>query len=375
MIRLAPDPVADRRARRLRIGTTTTAPAGAGGRGDPAAADILDAAEAARPGRVIELDLERDDGRWIYELELVSPEGRLYEMEIDAATGAVLDVDARRTTTDMRALAVEDDPRIAGDLGAALTAAGFRVEVTGDGEEAWFLGDTEDYDLVVLDLGLPSLDGLAVLKRWRANGRTMPVLVLTARGTWQERVEGIEAGADDYLPKPFRMEELIARARALVRRAGGHAAALQEAGDLSLDTNRMGVALRGVPVQVTALEYRLLAYLMLHRDRPVPPSELLEHLYGDDDAREANALEAVIARLRRKLGPGVIGTRRGFGYFLERHEPAPAPRAGGRARDPARAWVSRRWGFAALRRACGAPRGGRDVGAARPGHRGAGTRA
>lgn len=217
----------------------------------------------------------------------------------------------------MRALAVEDDPRIARDLDAALTAAGFRVELCGDGDEAWFLGDTEDYDLVVLDLGLPSLDGLAALKRWRANGRSMPVLVLTARGTWQERVEGIEAGADDYLPKPFRMEEVIARARALVRRAGGHATALQEAGALSLDTNRMGVALRGVPIQVTALEYRLLAYLMLHRDRPVPPTELLEHLYGDDDAREANALEAVIARLRRKLGQGVIGTRRGFGYYLE----------------------------------------------------------
>ncbi|MGJ8605117.1 MAG: response regulator transcription factor [Marivita sp.] len=217
----------------------------------------------------------------------------------------------------MRALAVEDDPRIASDLEAALAGAGFRVERTADGEDAWFLGDTEDYDLVVLDLGLPGLDGLAVLKRWRANGRRMPVLVLTARGTWQERVEGIEAGADDYLPKPFRMEELVARARALVRRSGGHAAALQEAGDLALDTNRMGVTLRGVPVQVTALEYRLLAYLMQHRDWPVPPTELLEHLYGDDDAREANALEAVIARLRRKLGAGVIGTRRGFGYFLE----------------------------------------------------------
>jgi DNA-binding response OmpR family regulator len=217
----------------------------------------------------------------------------------------------------MRALAVEDDPRIATDLCAALNAAGFRVEVARDGEAAWFLGDTEDFDLVVLDLGLPRLDGLAVLKRWRANGRDMPVLVLTARGTWQERVEGIEAGADDYLPKPFRMEELVARARALVRRAGGHAQALQEVGELSLDTNRMGVAVRGVPVAVTALEYRLLAYLMQHRDRPVPPTELLEHLYGDDDAREANALEAVIARLRRKLGSGVIGTRRGFGYFLE----------------------------------------------------------
>lgn len=217
----------------------------------------------------------------------------------------------------MRALAVEDDPRIARDLRSALQAAGFRVEMTGDGEDAWFLGDTEDYDLVILDLGLPSLDGLALLKRWRANNRTMPVLVLTARSTWQERVEGIEAGADDYLPKPFRMEELVARARALVRRAGGHAAALQEAGDLALDTNRMGVSLHGVPIQVTALEYRLLAYLMQHRNRQVPPTELLEHLYGDDDAREANALEALIARLRRKLGPGVIGTRRGFGYFLE----------------------------------------------------------
>lgn len=217
----------------------------------------------------------------------------------------------------MRALAVEDDPRIAADIQAALGAAGFLVDLTGDGEEAWFLGDTEDYDLVVLDLGLPGLDGLAVLKRWRANGRGMPVLVLTARGTWQERVEGIEAGADDYLPKPFRMEELIARVRALVRRAGGHAAALQEAGVLSLETNRMEVAVRGVPVNVSALEYRLLAYLMQHRTRPVPPVELLEHLYGDDDAREANALEAVVARLRRKLGSGVIGTRRGFGYFLE----------------------------------------------------------
>jgi len=217
----------------------------------------------------------------------------------------------------MRALAVEDDPRIAADLAAALAAAGFRVEACDNGEDAWFLGDTEDYDLVVLDLGLPRLDGLAVLKRWRAGGRAMPVLVLTARGTWQERVEGIEAGADDYLPKPFRMEELVARARALVRRAGGHAAALQEAGSLTLDTNRMAAAVRGVPVKVTALEYRLLAYLMQNRDRVVPPTELLEHLYGDDDAREANALEAVIARLRRKLGPEVIGTRRGFGYFLE----------------------------------------------------------
>lgn len=223
----------------------------------------------------------------------------------------------------MRALAVEDDPRIAADLAAALTAAGFRVDRCGDGDEAWFLGDTEDYDLVVLDLGLPGLDGLTVLKRWRANRREMPVLVLTARGAWTERVEGIDAGADDYLPKPFRMEELVARARALVRRAAGRGGAVHDLGLLSLDTNRMTVALNGVPVAVTALEYRALAYLMLHRDRAVPPGELLEHLHGDVDAREANALEALVARLRRKLGPGIIGTRRGFGYFLVAAGPGP----------------------------------------------------
>lgn len=217
----------------------------------------------------------------------------------------------------MRALAVEDDARIAADLCAALGAAGFRVETCADGEEAWFLGDTEEFDLVVLDLGLPHLDGLTVLKRWRANGRDMPVLVLTARGTWMERVEGIDAGADDYLPKPFRMEELVARARALVRRAAGQAQAVVEVGVLSLDTNRMTVAIRGRPVQTTPLEYRLLAFLALNRGRVVPPTELLDHLYGDEDSRETNALEAVVARLRRKLGSGVIGTRRGFGYFLQ----------------------------------------------------------
>ncbi len=207
-------------------------------------------------------------------------------------------------------------PRIADDLRDALQASGFRVEICADGETAWFLGDTEDYDLIVLDLGLPKLDGLSVLKRWRANGREVPVLVLTARGSWSERVEGIDAGADDYLPKPFRMEELVARARALVRRVGG-------ARDGGADRGRPVARHQpddrdpaGRPAPVTALEYRLLAFLMLHRDRVVPPTELVEHLYGDEDAREANALEAVVARLRRKLGAGVIGTRRGFGYFL-----------------------------------------------------------
>jgi len=217
----------------------------------------------------------------------------------------------------MRALAVEDDPRIARDLAAALTAAGFRVESAEDGETAWFLGDTEDYDLIVLGLGLPRMDGLTALKRWRANGRETPVLILSARGAWSERVEGIDAGADDYLPKPFRMEELVARARALVRRSAGRGAAVQEVGGLVVDPTRMSVALNGRPLALSALEYRLIAFLALRPGKVVSPSELLEHLYGDEDSREANALEALVARLRRKAGPGVIGTRRGFGYFLE----------------------------------------------------------
>lgn len=217
----------------------------------------------------------------------------------------------------MRALVVEDDPKISADLHSALETSGFHVELCGEGERAWFLGDTENYDLVVLDIGLPRLDGLTVLKRWRANGREMPVLILTAKGSWLERVDGIEAGADDYLAKPFRMEEVIARARALVRRSAGHGSATQCAGDLCIDTNRMAVTLNGAPVKTTALEYRLLMYLVLNRDRVVPPGELLEHLYGDDDLHEANALEAVIARLRKKLGPNILGTRRGFGYFID----------------------------------------------------------
>ncbi len=216
----------------------------------------------------------------------------------------------------MRILVVEDERRIAADIVATLEAAGYVAEAVDDGDEAWFRGDTEDYDLIVLDLGLPRMDGLAVLKRWRTAGRSMPVLALTARGAWAERVEGIDAGADDYLPKPFRMEELLARARALIRRSAGHGAPIIEAGSLSLDARQMRVAVDGVPVTLSPLEYRLIAYLMHHKDRVVPGPELLEHLYGDDDAREANALEAVVTRLRKKLGPTAIETRRGFGYVI-----------------------------------------------------------
>ncbi|UXU76448.1 MULTISPECIES: response regulator transcription factor [unclassified Paracoccus (in: a-proteobacteria)] len=217
----------------------------------------------------------------------------------------------------MRVLLVEDDPRIGADLDRALVAAGFRVERAADGETAWFRGGTENYDLIVLDLNLPRLDGLTVLKRWRAEGCDAPVLILSARGGWTERVEGIEAGADDYLPKPFRMEELVARARALVRRAGGRSNGVQHLGRLTVDLNRMTVAIEGVPVALTPLEFRLVACLLVNKDRVLAPSELLEHLYGDDESRETNALEALMTRLRRKLGPGIIATRRGFGYYLQ----------------------------------------------------------
>lgn len=216
----------------------------------------------------------------------------------------------------MRLLVVEDEPRISDGIKTALDGAGYACDVTADGEDAWFRGDTEAYDLVVLDLGLPKLDGLSVLRRWRAAGRNMPVLVLTARGTWPERVEGIDAGADDYLPKPFRTEELLARIRALIRRSVGQSNALIEAGNLSLDTRQMRILADGEAVQTSPLEYRLIAYLMHHKGRVVPPHELIEHLYGDDDARNANALEALIMRLRKKLGADAIETRRGFGYMI-----------------------------------------------------------
>lgn len=220
----------------------------------------------------------------------------------------------------MRCLIVEDDERIAADLADALTRAGFSVQHVTDGEEAWFIGGTEAFDLVILDLGLPSLDGLTLLKRWRSEGRNMPVLILTARGSWNERVEGIDAGADDYLPKPFHMEEVVARARSLMRRVSGRMNPVQRIGRLSIDTNRQTASIDERMLNISQLEFRLLSYLVHAVDRVVPPTELLEHMYGDSDSRDVNAIEAVIARLRRKTGAGVIGTRRGFGYYLEQEE-------------------------------------------------------
>ncbi len=221
----------------------------------------------------------------------------------------------------MRVLLVEDDDRVADGVINALQASGFVVEHVGDGEDAWFRGDTENWSAVVLDLGLPGMDGLSVLRRWRAAGQRFPILILTARGDWNERVEGIDAGADDYLPKPFRMEELIARLRALVRRAAGQASAVLTHGPVSLDTRRLSVSVDGVAVHLSPQEYRLLAYLMQHAGRVISQMELTEQLYAQDFERDSNAIEVLVGRVRRKLGTDLIHTRRGFGYLVEPDEP------------------------------------------------------
>lgn len=216
----------------------------------------------------------------------------------------------------MRVLVVEDEPRIAADVKHGLEHAGYVVDVVADGEAAWFRAETEPYDAMVLDLGLPRLDGLGVLRRLRAAEVALPVLILTARDGWRERVEGIDAGADDYLVKPFRMEELNARLRAILRRTAGHASPVLRAGDVELDTRTRAVSVAGRPTELTALEYRLLAFLLHRQGQVVPAGELLDHLHGVGTERETNALEALLTRLRRKLGSGVIETRRGQGYRI-----------------------------------------------------------
>ncbi|MGI4817874.1 MAG: response regulator transcription factor [Janthinobacterium lividum] len=215
----------------------------------------------------------------------------------------------------MRLLLVEDDEAIAAGVTRALTASGFLVTPARDGEEAWALGSDEDFDVAVLDLGLPRLDGLSVLRNWRSEGRAFPVIILSARGSWMEKVEGIEAGADDYLAKPFEPAELVARVRALVRRSAGHAEAVLTLGRLTLDTRRMQGAVDGAPLTLSPLEYRLLHALAHGGGRPLSAGELSETLHGVDSV-DANAIEALVARLRRKVGAGIIETRRGFGYYL-----------------------------------------------------------
>lgn len=216
----------------------------------------------------------------------------------------------------MRILLIEDDPLISRDVTSHLTRAGYVVERESDGEAGWYRGAEEDFAAVVLDLGLPGMDGLSILKRWRDAGRTFPVLILTARGNWQERVEGIDAGGDDYIGKPFQMAELLARLRAVIRRSQGQANAVLAAGPVRIDTRTRQVSLDGLPIDLTPLEYRCLHYLMLNRDRHVSQIELTEQLWAQDFERESNSVEVLIGRLRRKLGRTFIATRRGFGYRI-----------------------------------------------------------
>ncbi|MEJ0012352.1 MAG: response regulator transcription factor [Bauldia sp.] len=216
----------------------------------------------------------------------------------------------------MRILVVEDDADLNRQLSDALKEAGYVVDSAKDGEEGHFLGDTEPYDAVVLDIGLPVLDGISVLEKWRRDGRTMPVLILTARDRWSDKVQGIDAGADDYVAKPFHIEEVLARVRALVRRAAGHATNEIEIGPVRLDAKAGKVTVDGNPVKLTSHEYRVLEYLMHHRDRVVSRTELIEHLYDQDFDRDSNTIEVFVGRLRKKLAADIIETVRGLGYRL-----------------------------------------------------------
>ncbi|MGD9869695.1 MAG: response regulator transcription factor [Thauera sp.] len=216
----------------------------------------------------------------------------------------------------MRVLVAEDEPVLAAQLRAALEAAGYAVDCAADGREAGYMGEVERYDAVVLDLGLPQVDGLSVLKRWRAKGFAMPVLILTARGDWHEKVAGIDAGADDYLTKPFHMEELLARVRALIRRAAGQASAELVCGALVLDTRSGRATVDGRLLSLTSHEFRVLAYLMHHMGEVVSRTELTEHIYAQDHDRDSNTIEVFVGRLRKKLPPELIETVRGLGYRM-----------------------------------------------------------
>jgi two-component system OmpR family response regulator len=216
----------------------------------------------------------------------------------------------------MRVLVVEDETTLSAQLSDALSAAGYAVDCAADGERADFLVRTEPYDAVVLDLGLPRIDGFTILRGWRDSSLNVPVLVLTARATWHEKVQGIDGGADDYVSKPFRMEEVLARVRALIRRASGHARPELRCGSVTLDPRFVRVTRDGVPIKLTSHEFRVLSYLMHHRDRVVSQGELTEHIYAQDFERDSNTVEVFIARLRRKLGASIIETVRGLGYRL-----------------------------------------------------------
>jgi two-component system, OmpR family, response regulator len=216
----------------------------------------------------------------------------------------------------MRALVVEDEIRLSQQLASALGEAGYAVDCAADGDRADFLAQTEAYDAVILDLGLPRVDGLTLLRRWRDAGLAVPVLVLTARGSWHEKVQGIDGGADDYVTKPFRIEEVLARLRALIRRSTGRLQNEVRCGAVALDLRTSRVTLDGAAVRLTGHELRVLSYLMQHRGRVVSQAELTEHIYAQGFDRDSNTVEVFIARLRRKLGPGFIETVRGLGYRI-----------------------------------------------------------
>jgi len=216
----------------------------------------------------------------------------------------------------MRILVVEDDTNLNRQLKEALTEAGYAVDVAFDGEEGHFLGDTEPYDAIVLDIGLPQMDGLSVLEEWRRAGKTTPVILLTARDRWSDKVQGIDAGADDYVAKPFHMEEVLARVRALVRRAAGHASNEIVAGSVRLDARSGRVTVDGQSVKLTSHELRLLSYLMHHKGKVISRTELTEHLYDQDFDRDSNTIEVFVGRLRKKLPDDCIQTVRGLGYQI-----------------------------------------------------------
>jgi len=223
---------------------------------------------------------------------------------------------ALRYNRHVRVLVVEDEASLSGQLVGAVSAAGYAVDAARDGRRADFLVQTESYDAIVLDLGLPHVDGLTLLRQWREAGVTAPVLVLTARASWHEKVQGIDGGADDYMAKPFRMEEVMARLRALIRRAAGHVSSSLRSGAVELDTKLARVTRDGALVKLTSHEFRVLSYLMHHRDRIVSQHELTEHIYAQTFDRDSNTVEVFIARLRRKLGASFIETVRGLGYRI-----------------------------------------------------------